>query len=236
MDFETSDLKVKVTGIEIISKGYIKEYGDVFLVSRTSLNGNQDSAMLKEGYEFQYYDQYMGHWKYQKTCGDEIFTGVEFSLKIKTKDYEREQFGFQDNVLSSKMTLPFSKFSMELREKMVRYIKEKKTQTVSAEDDISGEIINEFGYEYIVQEEYTRLKFLDEVYQKVLGYEIRRQEFLKQYSEEELMEVYRSIKTENIFSKADAWYSRASRIRERRLQEAKERLQERMCKEGEDTI
>lgn len=238
VDFETSDLRAKVTGIDIgiIHQDHIKEYGDVFLVERTSFNGNQDSALLKAGYQPEYYDQYMGHWMYQKACGDEIFTSVTICLEIKTQDYEREQFGFQDNVLSSKLTLPFSRLSKELREKIVRYIKEKKTQTVSAEDDIFGEIINEYGFEYIIQEENTRLQFLDEVYQKILGYEIRRQEFLEQYSEEELMEVYRSIKTENIFSTANTWFSRASLIEKRRFQEAKEKLQERMRMEGETVI
>lgn len=221
-EFVQSNEIAQITYIEVVSSEHIKEYGNVFVVSRESFKSDKDTALLKEGFKFKGYDQYMAYYRYQKVCGDEIFTGVEIGLKLKTQDFERRQFGFKDVVMNSSVTLPFI---TKLREKIVEYVKEKKTQKISKEDNLFQEIIDEYGFKNIIEEENKRIEFLDEVYKNILGYELERQKLLRQYSEEKLLEVYRKIKMDSLFSSI-TMSSRPYCIQNLRLLEAKMVLNE----------
>lgn len=222
-EFIQSNEIAQITNIEIASSERVVEYGNSFVVRRDSFADGMDKELLKQGFEYKDYDYYMAYSIYEKICGDEIFTGVVIRLNIKTQNFEREQYGFKDLVMDSGVTLPLP---MKLRGKIIEYIKEKKTQIVSSEDDLFQEIINEYGFQNIIEEESKRIKFYNVAYKNILGYELERQKILRQYSEEKLLEVFRNIKMSNIFSNNISISSRPDCIEDLRLLEAKEILKE----------
>lgn len=225
-EFVASDENAQITDIEIISSESVKEYGEVFLAERTSDKGAYDTELLRQGFVYKGYDQYMGVSYYQKSCGSEIFTGVDIGLKIKTQDFEREQFGFTDTVMYSGVCFPFSN---ELREKIINYIREKKMQTISREDSLYNEVIRHYGFENIVKEEYKNLKLFDEAYKNSLEAEIERQILLNQYSKEDLLKVYRQVHRSNVGKQISKFSgtlsSRLYHIRKSRLDEAERNLE-----------
>lgn len=226
-DFIRSDKIAQITDIMIASSEHIREYGDVFVVTRESFDSDNDTELLKKGFKYKGYDQYMAYYTYEKVCGDEIFTGVEIGLKIKTQDFEREQYGFEDIAMCSCVTFPLP---MRLKNQIIKYIRENKTKVISNEDYLFQEIINEYGFENIIEEEHKRIKFYNEAYKNILGYELERQKFLKQYSEENLLEVYRKISLGSIFTQVMSLSSRPDCIEKFRLHEAKKILKELMDK------
>lgn len=222
-NFLNSDAPIQVYGIRVDFKYWIEEFKENqrFRLKESSHEGEKDHKLLKDGWEFSHYDRYMGEWVYKKEAGVEIFTSLEISFKKKTTKTDEDTFGFKDPLLSTSVVYPIPD---DLKEKIFKYISENKRTSILKDSTLWDEIINYFTIPGIVEDEFERLVLLEECYRNTLNYELQRQAYLGIVSRDELLEAYRSIKIDKIFSKFSVAFSRSNIVIDRIFDAAEEIL------------
>lgn len=224
-EFLASGQEIKVKGISVSFEHFLKEYlgNHKYLLTETSFHGEKDSSLLKNGWTYSHYDQYMGYWCYQKEVNDEIFTDIQIAIERKTSDLDRQLFGLIDSVHSSYVRYPIPPL---LKDEIFEYISQTKTMKIGDNNKLWDKIIAYFTIEKIGTDELKRLTLLKDSYTNTLNYEIARQKCLGIYSEEQLIKVYRNMNMETIFSKSIDMNSRPYIVKNQILEDAKKRLKE----------
>lgn len=146
-EFEKSEATFYVDKIKVLSSenGYFNGYtGKKYLFTESSVDGERDEELLKNGYHFRSYDQYQGHFLYAKETDNSVFEQLCLQCEIKIAAYLQQSSRDENSVFKVKLIYDIPD---KLREKILSHIKLNKNDLEIENYELYEEIIEYFTEE-----------------------------------------------------------------------------------------